>query len=245
MFCPKCGNEALENQKFCKSCGTNLHLIYGALESEGSGKGPFGIDVESLAKQAKDFAESWKSGWGGSGMAVVHTGHHTTKPARAKAEEKEKLSRIPKPKEWLPYSWQHNLKYGLITLFSGAGFGALLYYLSRVAIDAGTTRTIEEAAGRSINGLDQLLGLVWLIAAIPILKGVAQILYAIFFAESMATLAERFMPKVSAERKTAPQSEEDVPPPFRSALEESPPSVTEHTTKIFESTQSTAKRETQ
>ena len=244
MFCPKCGNEALESQKFCKACGTNLHLIYGALESEGSGKGPFGIDVESLAKQAKEFAESWKTGWGGSGMTVVHTQKRATNPVEKKIEHKEQ-QRLPKPKEWLPYSWQHNLKHGLISLFSGAGLGVLLYYLSRTAIEADTVRSIEEAAGRNINGLEQLLALVWLIAAIPVLKGFAQIIYAAFFAESIATLSERFVPKVSLQRDTAPQSEEDVPPPFRSALEEPPPSVTEHTTKIFETTQSTAKRETQ
>ncbi|MCI0487433.1 MAG: zinc ribbon domain-containing protein [Blastocatellia bacterium] len=244
MFCPKCGNEALENQKFCKACGTNLHLIYGALESEGSGKGPFGIDVESLAKQAKEFADSWKTGWGGSGMAVVHTHHRATKPVEKKVEQKEQ-QRMPKPKEWLPYSWQHNLKHGLISLFSGAGFGALLYYLGRTAIEAGTVKSIEEAAGRTINGLEQLLAIIWLLAAIPVLKGIAQIIYAAFFAESMTTLADRFVPKSSTERNTAPQAVEDVPPSFRSALEEPPPSVTEHTTKIFENSQPAAERETQ
>ena len=61
MFCPKCGGESLETQRFCKACGTNLQLINDALRTGDSPPGPFGIDVEALAKNAKDFAQSWKT----------------------------------------------------------------------------------------------------------------------------------------------------------------------------------------
>jgi hypothetical protein len=162
------------------------------------------------------------------------------------AEEKAKRQQLqtPKPKEWLAYSWQHNLKSGLKDILTGAGLGALLFYLGRVALDAGVLQMIEEKAQHPVNGLDQAFRLVWLIAAFPILAGIAKIIYAAFFAESIATLADRFAPRTivdsQAEGKaqSQPPSRDTAPQEFISptmaALAEPPPSVTEGTTKFFE-----------
>ena len=158
------------------------------------------------------------------------------------AEEKAKRQQLqtPKPKEWLAYSWQHNLKSGLKDILTGAGLGALLFYLGRIALDAGVIQTIEQEAQHPINGLDQVFRLVWLIAAFPVLTGIGKIIYAAFFAESIATLAERFIPRIIVDshaegqaqsRDTAPQG---FTSPTMEALSEPPPSVTEGTTKFFE-----------
>ena len=64
MFCPKCGSESLETQRFCKACGTNLQLINDALRTGDTPQGPFGINVDELTKNAVDFAKSWKTSWG-------------------------------------------------------------------------------------------------------------------------------------------------------------------------------------
>ncbi len=158
------------------------------------------------------------------------------------AEEKAKRQQMqtPKPKEWLAYSWQHNLKAGMTNVLLGAGWGALLFYLGRVALDAGVLQLIEEQAQHPINGLEQAFRLIWLIAAFPVLTGIGKIIYAAFFAESIATLADRFAPRIIADtpaesqaqsRNTAPQ---DFASPTMNALSEPPPSVTEGTTKFFE-----------
>ncbi len=255
MYCPKCGNEALESQKFCKSCGTNLQLIYGALDSNYTNKGPFGLDMEALARNAREFSESWKSGW------EAHKGsvdHWKSGPARMRAqiERKAKEPRVPRPKEWLSYSWQHSLRNGLITLFGGLGLGAVLFYLGRVAINEGTLRSIEEATQHPINGLERLISLLWLFALIPVLKGVAQIIYACF-ADSISTLTAKFLPQTQDEpsgsrsqsEQYLPQSysvvDHDTAPQTAPGLDEAPPSVTEHTTRIIKEGQPGMRRETQ
>src|SRR6266849_3908648 len=63
MFCPKCGVDSLETQKFCKACGTNLQLINEALRTGDTPQGPFGINVDELTRNAVDFAKSWKTSW--------------------------------------------------------------------------------------------------------------------------------------------------------------------------------------
>jgi hypothetical protein len=285
MFCPKCGTPSIEEQqRFCKSCGTNLQAVNDAL-GRGEGKtGVLGINVGNIVKSVKDnvdvdtIVQSVKDSVrdvtinkdtrrGGRRMShrvnrniqkavheQAHGDHYENwlkyEEAKTKvAEEKAKRQQMqtPKPKEWLAYSWQHNLKSGLKDVLTGAGLAALLYYLGRVAIDAGVLQTIQEQAGHPINGLEQGFKLIWLFAAFPILAGIGKIIYAAFFAESIATLAERFAPRVIQDSQTERQdwqterqaSSKDTAPqdfvsPTMKALSDPPPSVTEGTTKFFE-----------
>jgi hypothetical protein len=285
MFCPKCGTPSIEEQqRFCKSCGTNLQAVNDAL-GRGEGKtGVLGINVGNIVKSVKDnvdvdtIVQSVKDSVrdvtinkdtrrGGRRMShrvnrniqkavheQAHGDHYENwlkyEEAKTKvAEEKAKRQQMqtPKPKEWLAYSWQHNLKSGLKDVLTGAGLAALLYYLGRVAIDAGVLQTIQEQAGHPINGLEQGFKLIWLFAAFPILAGIGKIIYAAFFAESIATLAERFAPRVVQDSQTERQdwqterqaSSKDTAPqdfvsPTMKALSDPPPSVTEGTTKFFE-----------
>jgi hypothetical protein len=79
--------------------------------------------------------------------------------------------------------------------------------------------------------------MIWLVALIPVLKGIAQILYAAFFAESIASLTERFLPPQPVEHRPAVQ--EYIP------LNETPTSVTERTTQFFDDASTPANRESQ
>jgi hypothetical protein len=251
MFCPKCGVDSLEAQRFCKSCGTNLQLINDALRTGDSPAGPFGIDVDALARNAREFAQSFKTTWSGAGGRISAGEHHTShtdsseqrriaQEIRKQAREEARRQNLPKPKEYMSYSWQHNLRNGLISLFWGAGLGVLLYYLSQNAINDGLLERIEEASHGRVHGIEPLVRMFWMIALLPMLKGLAQIIYAAFFGESMATLTERFTPRASLEepkpflrQDTAPVSDRE---PVRQSYETptEPPSVTEHTTHFFD-----------
>jgi hypothetical protein len=267
MFCPKCGSQTVEGQRFCKACGTNIQLINDALRSGDSSQAPFGIDVEALKKNAVDFAQSWKTGW--SGVAIGSDWRHAARDSaqeirssareireiRRKAKEEARRQNLPKPREYMSYSWQHNLRNGLVSLFWGTGLGIVLYYLGRTVIDDGLIRQLEESSGGHVQGLEPLVRIIWLIALLPVLKGLARIIYAAFFGESMATLVARFTPQPALE-EAPPSIRQDTAPvdqpepvrsyePFGSPSTEPPPSVTEHTTHIFEETQRQAKRETQ
>jgi zinc-ribbon domain len=213
MYCPKCGSKAIDGQRFCKACGTNLELVSDALEGGEDTLGQLRIDIEALKTGAMNFGKNFRP---------MHA-------EQIHSSIKEKSERLPKPKEWLSYSRQHNLKNGLISLFGGAGFGVVLYYLSEVAINEGMIRSIEEAAEGHIHGLEPMARLIWLFALIPVLKGLAQIIYGALFAESIATLSERFMPK----QPTQPAQPVSTAP-ITGGLGEPPPSVTENTTKFFD-----------
>ncbi|MEW6213474.1 MAG: zinc ribbon domain-containing protein [Acidobacteriota bacterium] len=234
MFCPKCSSEIVEGQKFCKMCGTNMQLVTDAINRSDDTLSQFGIDVEALKRNATEFVKNMKVGLAAKGD-WKRKEYAERRLERQRKRERER--HLPKPKDWLPYSWQHNLKHGLISLFTGAGLGFLLYYLGRVMINEGTIQDIESAAGHHIRGLETLASLIWLIALVPVLKGLAQIIYAAFFGESLAKLAERFLPppQVEPERTTSGFAN----------LEEPMPSVTENTTQFFEETSAQPRRETQ
>jgi hypothetical protein len=259
MYCPKCGSEAMQNQRFCKLCGTNLQLIHDTLKGGDSAQSPFGLDVEALKQNALEFAKSWKSGWNEPWQPHAHQGEMrvTARELRRQAREEARLQNLPKPKEWLSYSWQHNLRDGLISLFSGVGLAVLLYYLGLEAINSGVIRDIPRITDRQIEGIERGLHWVWLVGLLSALKGLAQIIYAAFFGESIATLTNRFtMPIVaktslhdsdtgSLDRATTSSIQQEQ---AQRAFEDSsgpPSSVTEHTTQIFDPTQPQAKRETQ
>lgn len=263
MYCPKCGTEAMQTQKFCKLCGTNLQLIHDTLKGGDSAQAPFGIDVEKLTQNALEFAKSWKSGlhvhWPEQRNAHTNPGEAraSAREIRRRAREEARLRNLPKPKEYLSYSWQHNLRDGLIGLFTGAGIGILLYYLSQEAINSGIIREIPNITDIKRDAIGRGLSWVWLIGLIPMLKGLAQIIYAAFFGESIATLTERFTPPrdqltssqdsgaVIRDHVTSPSIQQEQAQRSFEGLSEPPSSVTERTTHIFDSTQPQPKRETQ
>jgi hypothetical protein len=255
MFCPKCGSQTVEGQRFCKTCGTNVQLISDAIKGGGP-QAPFGIDVEALTRNAKEFAESWKRNWNPKVVGVKIDQQRVDsirarREARRRERDEARRQNLPKPREYMSYSWQHNLRSGLVSLFWGSGLGIILYYLGRTLLDNGLIQQIE-ATGNHIQGLEPLVRMIWLIALLPVLKGLARIIYAAFFGESMATLTERFTPHPALleqapayiRHDTAPVGQPEAVRAYDDSREP-PPSVTEHTTHIFEETQPQAKRETQ
>jgi len=241
MFCPQCSSEVKEGQKFCKMCGTNMQLVSQAIKRSDDTLGQLGIDVEALKRNALEFARNLKEGinssiagvknysaqaydWENAGKTTKEIKKHTHGKSRSELRHQRAMHN-----ELIKHSWQHNLKNGLISLFSGAGLGILLYYIGQTAINAGTVAEIEQLAGHQMRGLDQLLSLLWLFALIPVLKGIGQLIYAIvggFTGQSIAKLTERF---------PLPQQQVQEPDQFTMpSLGEPPPSVTDHTTELFE-----------
>jgi len=104
----------------------------------------------------------------------------------------------------------------LLALFaSGCGAGVPIELrLDELTVELSIDDSIAEieralaAAGQLPPGTTRmvvvrvpLVRMVWMIALLPMLKGLAQIFYAAFFGESMATLTERFSILPSASRK--------------------------------------------
>jgi hypothetical protein len=256
MYCPKCGGEAVESQRFCKSCGTNLQLIHNAIKSGDNPLGPLGVDLDALKQSAMDFANSWKTNWTGlkqehakhwKGATIGMTRDQTMREVRRLTREELRRRNLPRPKEWMSYSWQHNLKKGLISLLSGGGLGILLYNLGHEAVNSGVLKEIPELSQAQYNGIERLATIIWLVALIPVLKGLGQIIYAAFFAESMATLSERYTVRSDdvAEPRTGPLNYQESAQQSFDELKEPPASVTENTTKFFEGARTQTRRESQ
>ena len=249
MFCPKCGAESLDGQRFCKSCGTNLQLINNALRGGEGGQVIHGVDLEALKQNAIEFAKSWKEGWSGAAGSGVHAGimrGRSTREIRRREREEAKRRNLPRPKDWLTYTWQHNLRNGLMSLFSGAGLGVLLYYLGHNLVGWGAFNDIPNITPKQLDAIQHAAQIAWMIAVFPVVKGLAQIIYAAFFAESMKTLSDRFIipPEVDQELAQPPRPQEAATTSYP-RLDAPPASVTEHTTEFFEPATSQAKRETQ
>ncbi|HWP41865.1 MAG TPA: zinc ribbon domain-containing protein [Blastocatellia bacterium] len=240
MFCPKCGNEAQETQRFCKNCGSNLQVVADALGKGEDTLGQLRLDVESLKRHAKDLARGIKENLGD------WTGDDETDPHywKFKCEELE-AKRTPKPKDWLGYSWQHNLRDGILSLLSGVGLGIFLYYMGQVAINEGAIRSLEELPNVQLRGLEPLVRMIWLVALIPVLKGLGHIIYAAFFADSIATLTARFLPPQTARQLSPDTARQEPLNTSYASLNEMPSSVTERTTQFFEDAHTPVNRESQ
>jgi len=247
MFCPKCGAESLDGQRFCKSCGTNLQLINNALRGGEGGQTIHGVDLEALKQNAIEFAKSWKEGWSGNVGPNVRAGMmrgRTTREIRRREREEARNRNLPRPKDWMAYSWQHNLRNGLLSLFWGGGLG-LLYYLGQNVVTWPAFNEIPNLTPNQLDAIQHAVRLAWLIAIFPVVKGLAQIIYAVF-AESMKTLSDRFTvpAQVDHELPEAPRPEDAATTSYP-RLETPPASVTEHTTEFFEPVTTQAKRESQ
>ncbi|HEY9231058.1 MAG TPA: zinc ribbon domain-containing protein [Blastocatellia bacterium] len=264
MYCPKCGAEALEGQRFCKACGTNLQLIINIVKGGGRGPGPWHFDPEELKRNVTDFVDSWKKGF-----PHEHAGKHwdkvqlarsrrqSTRELRRRARDEVRRRNLPQPGQWMKYSRQHNLKEGLISLFSGGALSFVFYKVGQEVLNSGVIQEIPHRSDSQTHGLEVLARIFWLFMLIPLLKGLGQLIYATFFAESMATLTERFTIPAdelidderaavpAGERQTAPQPPPSAPTRDFERLEEPPASVTENTTQFFEGAGVPRRRESQ
>jgi hypothetical protein len=267
MYCPKCGVEAVEGQRFCKACGTNLQLINNALSSGGKGPGPWNFDPEEIKRNITDFVDSWKKGihhehaekwradWDQYKKGRPYRQSEVARRRRAKDEVRRR--NLPTPGQWMKYSRQHNFKEGLKSLFGGAGLSFLFYKLGEEVIKADLINQIPGIDPPQAHGLEVLARIFWLFMLIPVLKGLGQLIYGAFFAESLATLSERYTipagelsrsdqaTEPSIRRSTAPQAPVSAPTNEFGRLAEAPPSVTENTTQFFEEAAARRQRESQ
>jgi hypothetical protein len=266
MFCPRCGLKAVEeSHKFCKACGANLQSISDAMSSPDDPiqrlKSDAGRLKDSLVESGITFgnalkneanklkSEARKGKWQGrdkwGSWSRSHDSPKDTEPDLANksplaTNSYGRRNSTPKPREWLRYSWQHNLRAGLMSLLGGLAQGGVLYYLFHVAISAGT---IEDLEGRAhIHGLQAIAEIIWLLAAIPVMKGIGQIIYAAFFAESIKTLSDRYAPQYIVQPPAT--IERPRPDSGQNAMPSAPPpSVTEQTTNILEKSEPRIARE--
>jgi len=258
MFCPTCAVEATEGQKFCKNCGTNLEMVNNALGRGDDTLAQLRADLDGLKvglmQGGKSIGEAVRreaQKYGRQNWRHERRSRHSRPNVwwegleQAKSAETGKLNPatstqpvdpeyyLPRPKDWLRYSRQHNLRDGLISLLGGGAAGFVLYYLGQMVIHGGLLESLNERYG--VRGIDQVVAMAWLIALIPVVKGFGQILYGAFFGESIKSIAKSYKPEPAPvhpriEPASLPQQAAEVTEPNLSP----PSSVTEHTTNILD-----------
>jgi len=258
MFCPTCAVEATDGQKFCKACGTNLEIVNSALGRGDDTLAQLRLDLDGLKvslmqggkslgdavrREAQKYARhNWRHGrrarrtdpnlwWEGLNRSKSPETGKIDAPVTSQPPDPEVY--LPRPKEWLKYSRQHNVRDGLVSLLGGAAAGFVLYYLGQIVIQAGVLESLDSRYG--VKGVDQVVAMAWLVALIPILKGFGQLLYAIFFAESMRSIARNYRTDRAHEQPvrepaTLAEPSSEVTEPNLSP----PASVTERTTNILD-----------
>jgi len=216
MYCPQCGTESASGQGFCRSCGANLKVIGKAVTlSEAiarSDRGPM-PKIKEMMKNLKldHVTEEVSSALDQMNTEMVRNlGHHGL------------AKRLGKKREKTPAERRENyIVNGTISLFWGFGVTIFLYYLSAALV----LKLPPELLTKIPFEVDPVVRMLWLIGLIPVSSGVGRIL---------AGLSIRPGNSPSLPAQTS-QAAEPTPVQIISApgLDESPASVTEHTTNIL------------
>ncbi len=188
MYCPKCAAQTATGQRFCRNCGTNLGLILDAMEGK---RGQ--LDFETLKRDLRDLGSSLRSGFEEASSAFKNTRRldqpqpaPNVQPAQVVipnlSREVEKALKKVKAAHTRKYSLQQ-------ATLSFLGSGALMfvwYQLLEAAANSGLLQSLEliilENANAPVVGLVPVFRLLWLLALIPMARGAAHLINAIFFA---------------------------------------------------------------
>jgi len=213
MYCPNCGNQSSEGQKFCRTCGTNLAIISKAVSlSEAIGRSDRGVLSKikvslgnvKLDQVSTDIAQGLEQLTDEVQCYFPTTPPHRRQRSRSPEQRREKY-----------------LVEGFKSLLGGLGLMIVLYVVGGVLV----LRIPPEKAARIPFELEPVIRMAWLLGLIPALSGLGQIIASLFIRTSRVTGHESVSSPAAAmsqpSRRTSPAA-----------------SVTEHTTQLLESSSS-------
>ena len=200
MFCPNCSAETKDaEQKFCKICGTNLQVVADSLNRGQVSLETYKFDFDSLKSNLNDMGRNIRS--------AIQKGQ---KGDQVKISEKE----LELKKSLLMTSRTYNLQKGVIGVLSSTGMGIALHYFAKVAINAGTIKSIEAVS--HLEGLEPIARILWMIAIIPFLVSIGYLINGIFLSRRNDSIVSAV---TAPSQSTNPLSQ--------------PAPVTEHTTALL------------
>ncbi|MGH9841066.1 MAG: hypothetical protein ACREEM_20105 [Blastocatellia bacterium] len=191
MYCPRCASQAVEGQRFCRTCGMNLGLILDAAENRPRGV----LDFETIKRDLRDLGASLRAGFDEASSAIKNTKRLDQQPAPYGQQPQLILPDLAKElkkavgKVNAGESRKRSLQKATLSIFGG-GAWMLVWKQILNAITPEMITTIEQAILQanprlvSIN-LTVFLPIIqnlWLLGLIPVAKGVAHLFNGIFFA---------------------------------------------------------------
>jgi hypothetical protein len=168
MYCPQCGTESPQDQRFCRSCGANLKVIGKAVAlSEAvarSDRGPLPMLKQMMKSVKIEHTTDEISN------ALEQMNHEITRNFSAAVQIRPlKLER----KEELPEQRRENhLVKGTASLFSGIALMIFLYYFSGALV----LKIPPEKLAKLPFELEPVLKVIWLLGLMPTLSGLGRII---------------------------------------------------------------------
>lgn len=212
MYCPKCGTESPEDQRFCRSCGANLKVIGKAVAlSEAvarSDRGPLpvikemmrSVKVEHTTDEISDALEQMNREITRNFSAAVHIRPDVLQ-GKGEPPERRRESHIVK---------------GTASLFSGIALMIFLYYFSGALV----LKIPPEELAKLPFELEPVLRVAWLVGLMPALSGAGRIIAGLLVRPARDGAA------VAAGQTVPSLGQGPVPG-------EPPGSVVEHTTELL------------
>jgi len=221
MYCPNCASKAIDGQRFCRNCGTNLGAIVDAIDNK---RGP--IDFESLKEDLRQLGSSLRSGFEEARQNIKRTQRFYTPGIpiapgvqapwaprvrvreRKRGDESElrcstQAAATPQIKikdKHSPRSRQYSLQQATLSIFSGGATSAALYYLFNTAANSGLLANLErillnKLGQPELTGFVPIFQMLWIIGLVSVAKGLAHLINGIFFAPKPApAVSEQAVP---------------------------------------------------
>ena len=177
MFCPQCATESAPDLKFCRTCGANLRVIGKAVTlSEAIARS------DSVPAKVKDLVKSLKiervtdevaraMEKMNQEIATTADDHREWVRARTRDEVREQVRHRRKEKT-AEQRRESYLTRGFVTMFSGIGLGAFLYFLGHNV----PLNLSPDDINKIPFDLYSLLHVLWLVGLVPTLTGFGRIL---------------------------------------------------------------------
>lgn len=217
MYCPKCASPAVEGQRFCRQCGTNLGVIVDAMEGRRSP-----ADFERVKADLKELGTSLRAG-----LEQVHQEfkkkqhehrkrHHGTNWVADVAETASTaasevttalFATSPSTKPSKPKrsreSRRYHLQKGILSIFTGSASASAYYLLLKTAAESGLLANLEQLILRrnpNLTGLVPVVQMLWVFCLIPVAAGLGHLINGLFFAPTEKELQAKELQAAEAAR---------------------------------------------
>lgn len=213
MYCPQCGTESPQDQRFCRTCGANLKVIGKAVAlSEAvarSDRGPLpalkemmrSVKIEQTTDEISD--------------ALEQMNREITRNFSASVRV---LPGEPRGKEESPERRRENhVVKGTVSLFYGVALMIFLYFFSAALV----LKIPPEQLARLPFELEPVLRVVWLVGLMPALSGLGRVI------AGLATRPAQVRGDETRGQLESPAAQDSTP-------EGLPGSVVDHTTELLE-----------
>jgi len=209
LYCPKCASQAVEGQRFCRNCGTNLGLILDAMEGK---RGP--LDFDSLKEDLRQLGSSLRSGFEEARQNIKKTSRlakaggtvcdHVPAPEisrirvreRRKGDQNELRYSVSTPvvapqikikDKNNPHPRRYSFQQATLSIIGGGASCAVLYYFFNTAASSGLVASLAHSLMKvnpdlDLSGVEPVVRMLWMLGLVGVAKGIAHLINGIFFA---------------------------------------------------------------